>query len=283
MNTTAFLSLEDIADNLPRYDESVVSVEMDTDLAKAYEELEEDIRSAMRQHRGNKSLMSILLNTLLLYPDHPYGFDAIWARAFDPQTREYVRFLAATPVNLSEDRLFAKERALIADVSEELRQGRRCQIYATYTGEKDVTLRLETILRQAGFRVVVLRSSVPTEKREDWYERQLQAGVEVVVCHPKLVETGLDLLAFPTLYFYETGYSLHTLPLKSPLLFGKRDGAEWNLQRPCLARGTVENSGAQIDVAGGRVDLEVKGHTLGAGPCPLLRLDQYADVATLPV
>ena len=52
---------------------------------------------------------------------------------------------------------------------------------------------------------------LPTDKREDWYERQLQAGVEVVVCHPKLVETGLDLLAFPTLYFYETGYSLHTL------------------------------------------------------------------------
>ena len=29
MNTTAFLSLEDISDNLPRYDESVISVEMD--------------------------------------------------------------------------------------------------------------------------------------------------------------------------------------------------------------------------------------------------------------
>jgi hypothetical protein len=39
----------------------------------------------------------------------------------------------------------------------------------------------------------------------------LKAGVEVVICHPKLVETGLDLLAFPTLYFYETGYSLYTL------------------------------------------------------------------------
>src|ERR1035437_5589265 len=78
-------------------------------------------------------------------------------------------------------------------------------------GEKDVTLRLETVLRQAGFRVAVLRSSVATDKREDWYERQLKAGVEIVLCHPKLVETGLDLLAFPTLYFYETGYSLHTL------------------------------------------------------------------------
>jgi hypothetical protein len=211
MNTTAFLSLEDIADNLPRYEESVLSVEMDEELAKAYEELEDDIRAAIRAHRGNKSLMAILLNTLLLYPDHPYGFEDIWARAFDPQTKEYVRFRVTTPKNLTEDRLYAKERALIADVREELREGRRCQVYATYTGEKDVTLRLETVLRQAGFRVAVLRSSVATDKREEWYERQLKAGVEVVLCHPKLVETGLDLLAFPTLYFYETGYSLHTL------------------------------------------------------------------------
>jgi hypothetical protein len=211
LTTTAFLSLEDIADNLPRYDESVLSVEMDEEHAKAYEELEVDIRAAMRAHRGNKSLMSILLNTLLLYPDHPYGFEEIWARAFDPQTKEYVRFLVTTPQNLKEDGLYAKEHALIADVREELRQGRRCQVYATYTGKKDVTLRLETVLQQAGFRVAVLRSSVTTVKREEWYERQLKAGVEVVICHPKLVETGLDLLAFPTLYFYETGYSLHTL------------------------------------------------------------------------
>jgi hypothetical protein len=184
---------------------------MDSELAKAYEELEEDIRAAIRSHRGNKSLMSILLNTLLLYPDHPYGFEDIWARAFDPESKEYLRFLVTRPQNLKEDGLYAKERALIVDVREEIRQGRRCQVYATYTGEKDVTLRLESVLTQAGFRVAVLRSSVATDKREDWYERQLKAGVEVVICHPKLVETGLDLLAFPTLYFYETGYSLHTL------------------------------------------------------------------------
>jgi hypothetical protein len=35
--------------------------------------------------------------------------------------------------------------------------------------------------------------------------------VQVVICHPKLVETGLDLLEFPTILFYESGYSLHTL------------------------------------------------------------------------
>ena len=33
----------------------------------------------------------------------------------------------------------------------------------------------------------------------------------MVISHPKLVETGLDLLDFPTIIFYESGYSLHTL------------------------------------------------------------------------
>jgi hypothetical protein len=33
----------------------------------------------------------------------------------------------------------------------------------------------------------------------------------VAICHPQIVETGLDLLDFPTILFHETGYSLHTL------------------------------------------------------------------------
>jgi len=211
MSTTAFLALEDIADNLPTYTESVLSCDMDKELAEAYEELEKALRNAMAEHRGNKSLMSVLLNTLLLYPDHPYEFEEIWARALDPATKEYYKFLVASPRELPRDSLYPKETALIEDIREELRQGRRCQVYATYTGEKDVNARLEHVLTAAGLRVAVLRASVPTQKREEWYDRQLESGVEVVVCHPKLVETGLDLLAFPTLYFYQTGYSLHTL------------------------------------------------------------------------
>src|SRR3954447_11183252 len=88
MTTTAFLALEDIADNLPPYTESVLSCDMDTALQTANEELEKALRDAMTEHRGNKSLMSVLLNTLLLYPDHPYGFDDIWARALDPATKK---------------------------------------------------------------------------------------------------------------------------------------------------------------------------------------------------
>ena len=32
-----------------------------------------------------------------------------------------------------------------------------------------------------------------------------------MICHPKLVETGLDLLDFSIIILYESGHSLHTL------------------------------------------------------------------------
>jgi hypothetical protein len=33
----------------------------------------------------------------------------------------------------------------------------------------------------------------------------------VVIGHPRLVQTGLDLWSFPDIFFYETGYSIYTL------------------------------------------------------------------------
>jgi hypothetical protein len=211
MGSTAFVTLEDIADHLPSYEESVVEVGMDADLGDAYAEIEKDITLALKNNRGNRSLMSLMLHRLLLYPDHPFGVGEIWGKRFDPQEGRLVPFLVTTAPDLPEEAIFPKERRLVEDIREELRQGRRCQVYATFTGEYDVAGRLERILIQAGFRVAVLRPSVPTLRRELWYEKQVKDGVDVVICHPKLVETGLDLLWFPTLYFYETGYSLHTL------------------------------------------------------------------------
>jgi hypothetical protein len=57
----------------------------------------------------------------------------------------------------------------------------------------------------------VSTTEVAPEQREAWYERQLRAGVQVVIAHPRLVQTGLDLWAFPDIFFYETGYSIYTL------------------------------------------------------------------------
>jgi hypothetical protein len=122
-----------------------------------------------------------------------------------------VSFVIAETVDLDRHKTYAKERALIEEVKAQLARGRKCQVYAVYTNKHDVTARLEQLFRAEGIRVAILRASVPTHRREAWYREQLRRGIDVAICHPKIVETGLDLLDFPTILFHETGYSLHTL------------------------------------------------------------------------
>jgi hypothetical protein len=211
MSLGAFVSLEDISDALPPYQEEVVSVEMDPALKEAYEDLEQDIKEALREHRGNQSVISVALNALLAYVDRPYGFGDLIGREFNPETQRRESFLIAATRNLDENFVYAKERKLVEEIKASLDRGRKVQVYAVYTQKRDVTRRLERILAKEGIRVAVLTTEVAPELRETWYERQLRAGTQVVVGHPRLVQTGLDLWSFPDIFFYETGYSIYTL------------------------------------------------------------------------
>jgi superfamily II DNA or RNA helicase len=211
MQLCAFVFLEDISAELPPYEENYLSVPMDPLMMAEYRELEDSIRKALKEHRGNRSVLSTMLNTLLLYPDHPYGLGTLYGTEFDPEVRHSVRFVIAETRDLPEDQLHSKERKLIEEAKKELAEGRRCQVFAVYTQKHDVPARLKKILTNEGIRTAVLRASVDTSKRETWYARQIKEGIQVVISHPKLVETGLDLLDFPTILFYESGYSLHTL------------------------------------------------------------------------
>jgi hypothetical protein len=211
MDLGAFVSLEDISDALPPYREEVVSVEMDEPLRKAYEDMEQDIKEALREHRGNQSVISVALNALLAYPDRPYGFGDLIGREFNPETQRREPFLIAATRNLDESFVYAKERRLVDEIKSSLERGRKVQVYAVYTQKRDVTRRLERILAKEGIHVAVLTTEVAPELREAWYERQLHAGVQVVISHPRLVQTGLDLWAFPDIFFAETGYSIYTL------------------------------------------------------------------------
>jgi superfamily II DNA or RNA helicase len=211
MQLCAFVFLEDISSELPPYEESLLSVPMDGALLSAYEALEEEIRQALKKHRGNRSVLSTMLNTLLLYPDHPYGLGTLYGSEYDPELGHKVKFVIAETTDLPEDKVYPKERKLIDEIKSELAQERRVQVFAVYTQKHDVPARLERILSREGVRTAVLRANVDTSKREAWYARKVKEGVEVVITHPRIVETGLDLWDFPTIIFHESGYSLHTL------------------------------------------------------------------------
>jgi len=186
-------------------------VEMDPLLRKAYSDLEDDIKEALREHHGNASVISTAMNALLLYPDRPFGLGTLCGFCRNEQTGERERFVISEPADLDEAFTYAKERRLVEECKKELAAGRKVQVFAVYTRKRDVTRRLQDLLRREGIRVEVLRAEVPPEQREAWYERQLKNGMQVCICHPKLVQTGLDLLEFPTILFYETGYSTYVL------------------------------------------------------------------------
>ena len=57
----------------------------------------------------------------------------------------------------------------------------------------------------------MLTSDVPPEKREGWFAQRVKEGVQVTISHPRIIETGIDLLNHASLIFFEAGYSLHTL------------------------------------------------------------------------
>jgi hypothetical protein len=211
MNMAAFVSLEDISDGLPPYNEEVVAVEMDPTLANAYEKLEEDITAALREHHGNSSVISTAMNALLLYPDRPYGLGTLYGYQTDQETGDREKFVISEPADLDENYVYAKERRLIEEIKSELAKGRNVQVFAVYTRKRDVTRRLLELLRKEAIRAEVLTAETPPEQREAWYERQLRNGMQVCICHPKLVQTGLDLLLFPTIFFVQTGYSIYTL------------------------------------------------------------------------
>jgi hypothetical protein len=205
MGSTVFLNLEDIAVDLPELTEEVVPVEMDSDLADAYDELEHRVGNAMREMlvKGSRKLLGAYLNSLLCYPDRPFHNEPIMY----PGTDRIIAKLASLP----ENRVYGKECQLLDIVRQELAQGRRCFVYCVYTNTRDITCRLKDILTRNGIRAEILRSQVKPDLREEWLRDKVAQDVQVVIGNPILVQTGLDLLDFPTIVFYQTGYSIFTL------------------------------------------------------------------------
>jgi hypothetical protein len=213
-----FLSLSEVADNLPDLTEEIIPVRLDGEQNLAYSLIEHALTDAIRDMvvRGDRRLLGAMLRTLLGYVDHPYGWDEIGYYERDEASDAQKWIGIVTPPDLPQDVVRPKEQALINRVTAEVEEGRQVWIFTTMTDKHDVVSRLEQLMVTNGFRVKVLRSAVETGDREEWIAAH-GPDAEVVISHPALVETGLDLFDkggtynFATLMFYQTGYSLFTL------------------------------------------------------------------------
>ena len=216
IENTIFLRLSDVASTLPPYDEHIVPVDMSTipdksDITKrsqrsAYEALYVQLREAVSQAlaTGSKRLLSVYLQSLLSYPDNC----VVAERVVDPMNGEVIGMAPA----LDAKRQYPKEKALLDLVQQEREAGRRVLVYVTHTDRRDVTERLMKVLESRGFRARVMKAAHPKpEEREKWVMEAAAEGLDVLICNPRLVQTGLDLLDFPTIIWFEVEYSVYTM------------------------------------------------------------------------
>lgn len=213
IGNSAFIRLADVAAKLPSYHEDVELVGLDeTELldgdsqASSYRRLAGQLEAAVRRAlaTGSKRLLGAYLQALLAYPDACTKGEQV----IDPGSGELIG--SAPP--LPEEHRYPKEQALLDLVEAEKAQGRRVLVYITHTASRDITPRLASVLTEAGHRVACLKAdTVPPDRREEWVGSRVKEGIDVLLVHPKLVQTGLDLIDFPSLVWYEVEYSVYTM------------------------------------------------------------------------
>jgi hypothetical protein len=204
---TAFLKLRDIgATVLPPYEEVFTDVAMTPAQAEAYQRLA-GVLSAELKHAlrcGDRTLLGVVLNVLLAWPDCAFRGENV----MHPRTR---RLLIGQPAMFGDGEVAPKEQALVDFCKASKAKQRKVLAYTVYTGTRDTTARLRTVLETNGLKTAVLRASVDAARREEWVADQLDRGLDVLLTNPELVKTGLDLLEFPDIVFMQSGYNVYTL------------------------------------------------------------------------
>ena len=71
-------------------------------------------------------------------------------------------------------------------------------VYATHTGTRDITGRMDDMLTRHGFRVAVMKAdAVAPERREAWVADRVKQGIDVMICHPSAGADGVGLDRLP--------------------------------------------------------------------------------------
>ncbi len=207
LDTTIFLSLKDLGLAMPHYAEEVVTLTMTDKQSSQYRSMAKKLRDLAIK---NRRYLSSWLQWTLARPNSAFRDEVVEIDEVD-RKGEFVRRkeLMELPA-IVDDETMPKESWLVDFCRSERQQGRKVLIYLRQTGTRDIQDRILKVLRDGGVRAEVLTSGVNPRKREEWIAKRV-VGLDALVVNPKLVETGLDLIAFSSVVFAEIEYSLYTL------------------------------------------------------------------------
>jgi len=172
--------------------------------AETYAKLDEELSDELQDRlaRGDQSLLGAYLQALLGRPAASFRDEVVMDKSGE---------VVATAPAIDEP-MFPKEKWLVDLCQQERKRGRKVLVYCRQTATRDITPRLVSLLDAARLRADTLKANIEASKREAWLHKRMSQGMlDVLITNPKLVETGLDLVAFQTVVWFETDYSLYTV------------------------------------------------------------------------
>ena len=195
--TTVFVRLKDLGIKLPSFHEEMVKLEQTEAMSQDLSRVERFTWDQMMTYWPHYT--SSWLQWNLARPNSCFRDELI--EGYDDEELE-------CPAVVGQGERLPKEAWLANTVENELAEGRRVVLYVRQTGTRDIRGRLKEVLEQKGVKVAVLDSSIDPREREEWLEKR---HPQVLITNPQLVETGLDLVEYCTVVFFEAVYSLYTM------------------------------------------------------------------------
>lgn len=206
LDVGAFIGLDDIADGLPGYQEIPVGVDLDPNVREVYDTITECFKENAGYRRPNASCTMDLMRLMSVYPDMPYNNPAVYNR----KTEE----LVCLPEEIDASHFYdAKLEELRSIISRKVAAGEKVLVYYSFVNTSNVAQVIQETLEADGYRTKILKtnSTKTTREREAWINGLKEEAIDVLICNPKLVETGLDLFDYTTIVFYQMDYYIQTV------------------------------------------------------------------------
>ena len=250
LDHTIFFSLRDLGKWLPKYEEIAMPVELDADVMAEYTQTRDLLKDYLTERRwkGDQSFRGAYLQWSMGWPNSPFRPTKVVHNLRDSFTNEIKAHIVRHISSYGETRIYAKEQALIDFLNEELANNRPCVIYIRQTATKDIQPRIEKLIRENVPNAVpyILKNTVSAGRREKVLNDEVAKGCNVLICNPELVKTGIDLIAYPTLIYYEIVFNLSTMMQASARSFRLNQTYEHCKVIYMFAEGTMEQTAVQL-------------------------------------
>ena len=208
LDKAIFISLSDMSNALPDYKEIPIGIDMDEASRDGYNSAIQQVRTILENNDNNGRAVSFIVSQKLnTYPDEPFNV----APVFDKNKKPVVVFEDAYNEKEQDSFVSNKDFKTLELVQKHIARGENVLIYVNYVNKTECVDRLEALLTLNNIKTCVLDNKVAAKNREEWIDKKVKDGYRVMICNPSLVETGLDLLAFTTIIFYQIGYNLFTM------------------------------------------------------------------------